>query len=129
MLNLLIYHKPYQVENKLYQDDFCKESLFPVIINFPILCLFFLNGPQALEVKPGCFKCISGINLSAANKNLHNFVHFYMVKIKYHLTKNFFNGVLSPKLVLSFFLKKTFESKFSGFFSTLYKISQIKLIK
>ena len=34
------------------------------------LSLVLVNGPQALYVKPGCFKCISAINLSPANKNL-----------------------------------------------------------
>ena len=83
----------------------CKPLKLVLFDNYILDYLQFqkLNGPQALEVKPGCFKCISGINLSAANKNLHNFVHFYMVKINYHLTRNFFNGVLSPKLILSFF--------------------------
>ena len=29
-----------------------------------------MNGPQALYVIPGCFKCISGTKLSHANKSL-----------------------------------------------------------
>ena len=32
--------------------------------------MFFVNGPQALYVNPGCLKCISCLNLSPANKNL-----------------------------------------------------------
>ena len=45
-----------------------RESL--ISINFCILCLFFVDDPQALYVNPDCLKCISGINLSPANKNL-----------------------------------------------------------
>ena len=41
-------------------------------LNFCILYLFFVNDPQALYVNPGCLKCISGINLSSAYKNLLN---------------------------------------------------------
>ena len=35
-----------------------------------ILSLLLVNDPQALQVSPDCFKCISGINLSLTNKNL-----------------------------------------------------------
>ena len=42
----------------------------PVSINFCIVYLFLVNGPHALYVNPGCFKCISGINFSPANKNI-----------------------------------------------------------
>ena len=35
-----------------------------------ILSWFFVNGPQALYINPGCLKCTTGINLSPANKNL-----------------------------------------------------------
>ena len=43
----------------------------PVSLNFWILSLFFVNDLQALHVNLGCrLKCISGINLSHANKNL-----------------------------------------------------------
>ena len=41
-------------------------SLFKSFYSFFIL----VNGPQALYVNPGCLKCISGVNLSLANKNL-----------------------------------------------------------
>ena len=34
------------------------------------MSLFSVNGPKALYVNPGCVKCISGINLSPANKSL-----------------------------------------------------------
>ena len=39
-------------------------------MHFLILSLFLVNGPQALYVKPGYFKSISGINLSQTSKNL-----------------------------------------------------------
>ena len=39
-------------------------------LDFFILSLFLVNERQALYVNPGCLKCISGINLSAANKKL-----------------------------------------------------------
>ena len=42
----------------------------PVSLKFFIRSLFLVNGPQALHVYPGCLKCISGINLPPANKNL-----------------------------------------------------------
>ena len=37
-----------------------------------ILSLFFVNGSQGLDVNPGRLICISGMNLSPANKNLLN---------------------------------------------------------
>ena len=36
-----------------------------------------MNGPQALQVNPGCFKCISDINLSPANKTLLTILFIY----------------------------------------------------
>ena len=43
----------------------------PILLNFCILSLLFVNYlPQALYVNPGYLECISGINLSPANKNL-----------------------------------------------------------
>ena len=76
--NLYIYHKP-----------LLKTSLIKIIpvsmiciscLHFLILSLFLVNGPQALKVKPGCFKCISGINLSPANKNVFT-ISFIVYKI------------------------------------------------
>ena len=49
----------------------------PVSLNFCILSLFYVNGPKALYVNPGCVKCISGINLSPVNKNLLTFHSLY----------------------------------------------------
>ena len=37
-------------------------SEYPVSLNFDILSLFLMNGPEALYINPGCFKWISGIN-------------------------------------------------------------------
>ena len=58
--------------------------------------LFLVNSPQALQVNPGCFKCISGKNVSPVNKNLLTisfiFIHFngmafngIAFETKYHL--------------------------------------------
>ena len=43
---------------------------FLASLNSFILSLLLVNGPQTLCVNPGCFKCISSINLSPSNKNL-----------------------------------------------------------
>ena len=45
-----------------------RESAFP--LHFSIFSLFYVSGPQALYVNPSCLKCISGINLFPANKNV-----------------------------------------------------------
>ena len=42
----------------------------PVSLNFYTPYFFIVNGPQALYVNPGCLKCVSGMNLSLANKSL-----------------------------------------------------------
>ena len=42
----------------------------PDSLNFYILSLLLLNGPQAFYVNPGYLKCIFGINVSPANKKL-----------------------------------------------------------
>ena len=46
-----------------------------------ILSLFFVNSPQPLDVKPGCLKCISDMNLSPANKKLLtiSFILYWLV--------------------------------------------------
>ena len=54
---------------------------------FFIFYLFLVNGPIALYVNPGCFKCIPGINLSLANKDL-----FTIVFIVYFENKVFIIG-------------------------------------
>ena len=42
-----------------------------------------MNGPQALFVNPGCFKCIAGTNLSPANKSLFTiaFILYFWNKV------------------------------------------------
>ena len=50
-----------------------------------------MNGPQALQVNPGCFICISGITLSLANENLFKILLIFILneitfKTKCHLT-------------------------------------------
>ena len=47
---------------KIYRES-------PVSLSFCIFSLFLVNGSHALYVNPGCFKCISAMNLSPANKN------------------------------------------------------------
>ena len=47
-------HKPCHVNSRLCLVHFDKHTL----------------GLQALYINPGCLKCISGMNLSLANKNL-----------------------------------------------------------
>ena len=42
---------------------------YPVSLDFLLLFLFLVNGPQALYVNPGCLKCIYG-------KLLHPFYTF-----------------------------------------------------
>ena len=51
-----------------YFVDFYFE--LPVYLNFFILSLFLVNGPEILYANPGCLKCISGMTLSPANKSL-----------------------------------------------------------
>ena len=41
-----------------------------VSLNFCILYLFLVKGPQTLYVNSGCVKCISGMILSPADKNI-----------------------------------------------------------
>ena len=53
-----------------YFPEMYRESPVSLNLNFWILCLLFINGPQALYVNSDCFKCVSGINLSPANNNL-----------------------------------------------------------
>ena len=42
-----------------------------------------MNGPQTLDENPGCLKCISGINLSSADKNLFTiaFILYFQNKV------------------------------------------------
>ena len=56
-----------------------------------------VNGPQTLQVKPGCFKCISGINLSPANKNLFT-ISFIFVHLNKILPKN---GILFSSALIN----------------------------
>ena len=59
-----------------------------------------MNGPQALYVNPGCLKCISGINLSPANKNLFIISFTLYFENKRSCNKGIqLKGVLIPKLL------------------------------
>ena len=54
---------------------------------------------KRLYVNPGCFKCISGINLSPANKNL--FTILFILYFQNTISPNIgtlLDGVLRPKL-------------------------------
>ena len=48
---------------------FANKNCTSACLNFSILSLFFVNEPQSLQLKTGCFKCISGTNLSPASIN------------------------------------------------------------
>ena len=62
---------PYCAESKPYLDRFDKNiSNHLLFIFFFTLSLLLENDSQAQQVNPSCLKCISGINLSPANKNL-----------------------------------------------------------
>ena len=60
----------------------------PVSLNFLILWWCLINGPQALQINAGYFKCNSGINLSPVNKNL------LMILFVLNLIKANVNGVI-----------------------------------
>ena len=47
-----------------------KYSVNLVSLNFCILSLYLVNGPQVLYVNPGCLKSIPGINLFSTNESL-----------------------------------------------------------
>ena len=53
----------------------------PVSLNFYILSLFFVNGPQALYINPVCLKCSSGMDLSSVNKELFT-ISFILYLVK-----------------------------------------------
>ena len=59
--------------------------LFILLFFFILLILyslFLMNGPQTLYAIPGCFKCISGINLPPANENLFVYYFIYFIHLK-----------------------------------------------
>ena len=69
---LISSRSQHHVGNKLYLvrfDECILNILFLQVFGF-LLCFFFVNGPEEFYVNPGCLKCISGTNLSPANKNL-----------------------------------------------------------
>ena len=75
-LNLYNLHRLYHVENKLYLIRFGKYVL-NLLLFLRMFLLFLVNSRQAQFVNPGCLKCISGINLSPANKTCLLFHSFY----------------------------------------------------
>ena len=67
--NVKNLHKTCHVESKLYLVCFDRHILNLLFyFNFCIPSLFLVNGPQEIYVNLGCLKCISGMNLSPANK-------------------------------------------------------------
>ena len=66
-----------------------KHLQHPGSLDFFIFSLFLVNGPQTIYVIRGCFKCISGRNLSPAIKNCLLLHSFYAFKTKQDLTKEF----------------------------------------
>ena len=70
-----------------------------------------MNGPQALSVKPGCFKWILGMNLSPTSKNL--FTISFILYTQKNISPNndiLLNRVLRPKLIHSPFASCTFPN-------------------
>ena len=68
---------PDRIGSKLHLVRFDKYNLnLLLFFKFFILPLFLVNGPEALYVNPGCLKCISGMNISPAEKErLYYFVN------------------------------------------------------
>ena len=92
---------PYHVEKKLYLirfDKYIFESHVP--LDFWILSLLLVNGTQALKVNPGHLKCISGISLFPANKNLFIILFILYLWNKIGPSKGIWlKGVFIPKLL------------------------------
>ena len=98
--SLNIYHRPYHVENKLYQDHFyeciiCISCLHKFFSSF----FAFSEWTTSTISKSGCFKSISGITLSPTNKNLFPISFIFILneiafKTKHHLTMEFYSMVL-----------------------------------
>ena len=61
-----------------------------------------MNGPQALYVNPGCFKCSSGINLSPANKGIFTiaFILYFQNKV-FIIGKSFIISTFVPVKLLN----------------------------
>ena len=61
-----------------------------------------MNGPQAPYVNPGCFKCISGINLCLANKSLFTITFiFYFLNKMFSMDKSLTIGTFIPVNLLN----------------------------
>ena len=102
---------------------------------FKFLNSFFVfskwNGPQALYINPGCFKCISGINLSPANKNLLSISLIFIcclqivcfrhvrIQVSIHIQWNCIQNKISPNigtLLNSVLILKLLSSPFASWF-------------
>ena len=70
-----------------------------------ILSLHFANGLKALFVNPGYLKCISGINLSPANKNMFT-ISFILYLLLTCLILSKQKGAFSLILLKGFFIPK-----------------------
>ena len=53
-----------------------------------------MNGPQGIHVNPDCFKCISDISLSLANKNM------FAISFTLYFCKKAFNMDKSLRIVI-----------------------------
>ena len=134
----------------IFVNKICISCLRKIFNSFFVFCEWITSTIS----KTRCFKCISGINLSPANKNLSTISFILYTQNKTFIKGILLNGVLIPKLLnnpfvscsftnldflipqsthfdciinLLFFVLKIFESKFSFFFLTLSAISQYVL--
>ena len=61
-----------------------------------------MNGPRELEVNLGCFKCISGINISRANKNLLTISFLFIIKFSGTVFKTGYHPKMESYLMVFF---------------------------
>ena len=89
--NLYIYHKPYHVESRLYQDHFCKYNMY---FRIRIITLHFAN----CKVNSNCSDCIV--------VNHTKLVKQFFPKGKFNLSNYIF-----PHNILNWFIHCTLLSK------------------
>lgn len=81
---------------------FCLASFTKSIFHLPFLWIFFhslflINGLYAINVKPDCCKCISGIVLSNANKRLFTILFIILYLRLNHIPPS--DGIFKPSLL------------------------------
>ena len=100
-------------------------------LNFCILSLFFVNGPQALYVNPDCLKCISGMYSMYLLKGV--FIPKLLNNLLASCSLINFDFLLShtadfdKSIILLFFVLKTFGFLLSVFFLHLKQYDNIVL--